>query len=180
MNWTAFWSGLLGTTLPGLGISLLVLHLTNRINTAMERHKKELQKDIIKFSKWHEKRLDAAISIYNGFFDYLAFLRRTLYVAGDRTSLDPYHEFRDTVERQIVFLDDATAEKVIRYQGELLVFWNWAENSLAINGESEREKIQHRLDYEIPLYLPRLREHINIVADPECSINRKKEISAVS
>src|SRR5579871_6072932 len=123
MNWTVFWSGLLGTTLPGLAVSLLVLHLSDRINKAMERHKKELQQDIIKFSKWHEKRLDALIAIYNGFCDYLIFIRHSFYPDRSRgLPLDPAHKFRDIIERQIVYLDDHTAGKVQRYQGELLGF----------------------------------------------------------
>jgi hypothetical protein len=51
MNWVAFWSGLLGTTVPGLAVSLLMLHMSSRINKSMERHKNELEQNIIKFSK---------------------------------------------------------------------------------------------------------------------------------
>jgi hypothetical protein len=175
MNWNAFWSGLLGTTLPGLAVSLLVLYLSGRLNRAMERHKKDIQQDIIKFSKWHEKRLDALIAIYNAFCDFLRFLRSALYVENSRMNLDPMYTFQNVIERQIVYLDDATAQKVQRYQGELLLFWNWAIESLSKEGEAARKKIQERLDTEIPAYLPWLRQNINDVVDPEYRINARNE-----
>ncbi|MFL5243151.1 MAG: deaminase [Gemmataceae bacterium] len=116
-----------------------------------------------RFSKWHEKRLDALDMIYNAFCDYLDFLRVALYVKHTRMNMDPMHTFHNIIERQIVYLADETVEKVQRYQGELLSFWNWAQESLDKEGEAARPKIQERLDTEIPAYLPRLRQDINEV-----------------
>jgi pyrimidine deaminase RibD-like protein len=117
------------------------------------------------FSKWHEKRLDALGAIYNAFCDYLGFLRAALYVKHSGMNLDPMHTFWDVIERQMVYLDEEIAQKVQRYQGELLLFWNWAQESLGKEGEAARQKIQERLDTEIPAYLPRLRQDINEVVD---------------
>jgi pyrimidine deaminase RibD-like protein len=115
----------------------------------------------------HEKRLDALSAIYNAFCDYLDFLRIALYVKDSGRNLDPMHTFHKIIERQIVYLDDATVQKVQRYQGELLLFWNWAQESLGREGEAARQKIQERLDTEIPAYLPRLRQDINEVVNPD-------------
>jgi len=149
--------------------------MTNRINKSMERHKKELEQNIIKFSKWHDKRLESLLQIYNSFCDYLDFMRRTLYVKNDGDCLDAMHAFHRAIEQQIVHLDDSMAEKVQNYQGELLVFWNWSVRSLSERGEEARQDIRHRLDYEIPAYLPRLRKDINEVLDPNYKSNGSKE-----
>jgi hypothetical protein len=62
MNWAALLSSFIGS-LPGLATSILVsiltLQLTKRINQSTERLKTALQQDIVKFSKWHEKRCRA-------------------------------------------------------------------------------------------------------------------------
>jgi hypothetical protein len=42
MNWNAFWSGLLGTAVPALGVSVIMLILTFRINKALEAHRNKL------------------------------------------------------------------------------------------------------------------------------------------
>jgi hypothetical protein len=76
------------------------------------------------------------------------------------------HDFHSTIERQLVYLDRSMASNVTKYQGELLQFWNWAVTSLSEQGESVRDAIRHRLDYEIPAYLPRLRADIDKVVDP--------------
>ena len=106
-------------------------------------------------------------AIYNAFCDYLGFLRAALYVEHSGMNLDPMHTFRNVIERQLVYLDEEIAQKVQRYQGELLLFWNWAQESLGNKGEAARQKIQERLDTEIPAYLPRLRQDINEVVDLE-------------
>jgi hypothetical protein len=105
-------------------------------------------------------------AIYIAFCEYLDFLRRKLYVDSRDLPLDPMHAFRNGLERRIVYLDDAMAEKVQRYQGELLDFWNWAQMTLQREGDLGREKVRHRLDYEIPAYLPQLRRDLNTFLDP--------------
>jgi hypothetical protein len=104
-------------------------------------------------------------AIYNAFCDYLGFLRAALYVKHSGMNLNPMHTFRNLIERQMVYLDEEIAQKVQRYQGELLLFWNWAQETLGKVGEAARQKIQERLDTEIPAYLPRLRQDINEVVD---------------
>jgi hypothetical protein len=166
MDWVAFWSAVLGSAVPGSAISLLMLYLTHRNNREMERHKTELQQTFVKFTKLHDKRLEALITIYNGFCDVLDFLRRNLYAETTGVRMDPMHDFFRTIERQIVYLDDSMAEKVHRYQGELLQFWNWAIIVTSEEGEEARTKVRYKLDHEIPAYLPRLRQDINQFLDP--------------
>ncbi|HYH67703.1 MAG TPA: hypothetical protein VD866_23605 [Urbifossiella sp.] len=172
MNWDAFWASLVGTSLPGLGVAGLLLFLSAKINRSMERHKKELEQNLVKFSKLHDKRLEAAVVIYHAFCDYLDFLRRQLYSGGLRESMDGMWQFDRTLERQIIYLDQTTANTVSKFQGELLEFWNWAMKSLSVRGESARAEIQQRLDTEIPLYLPKLRVVINSVIDPHQAADR--------
>jgi hypothetical protein len=170
MNMAVLWSALIGAAvgaIPGLISSLVMLHLTRKSNQSLERVKTDLQQDVIQFTKWHEKRIEAIIAIYNAFCEYLNFLRRALY--WNRTqgmNLDPMHDFREKIEREMLYLDDAMAQKVSQYQGELLVFWNTALKKLAEEGESARENIRRQLDVEIPAYLPRLQEGINQFLDP--------------
>lgn len=80
--------------------------------------------------------------------------------------MDPMHDFGNTLERQLVHLDDKMAEKISLYELELLQFWNWAQTTSAEKGEAGRRDIQQKLDYEIPKYLPRLRKDINQFLDP--------------
>jgi hypothetical protein len=163
MDWNTFWSALLGSALPSSAVSLLMLYLTHRNNKAMEDHRKEIQQDVIRFTKWHEERLKALLAIYNAFCDYLAFLRGVFYRSRrEPTCMDPMHAFNDAIQRQVVYLDDGMAAKVRGYQGELLQFWNWAISS---GGDDEDER-RRRLDYEIPEYLRRLRVDINGFLDP--------------
>jgi hypothetical protein len=90
-----------------------------------------------------------------------------LYVPGNRHNMDPMHDFRKILERQIVYVDAQTAKKIDQYAGELLLFWNWAIETLSKNGEAARHEVQYRLDFEIPTYLPRIRDDINLVLDPQ-------------
>ena len=172
MNWGAFWSAVLGSAVPTSIISLLMLYLTHRNNKAMERHKKEIQQDIIKFSKWHEKRTEALLAIYNAFCDYLDFFRRSLSVQHkEGICMDHMHVFHRAIERQIVYLDITMAEKVQTYKGNLLEIWNWAHAVLREQGEAGRKEIRKRLDFEVPSYLPRLRRDINNFLDPNYKVD---------
>jgi hypothetical protein len=165
MNTDVIWSAVIGTT-PGFIGSLVVFYLTRKSNKSLEKVKTDLQRDVIQFTKWHEKRVEALITIYTAFCDYLVFLRRALYFErSEGMNLDPMHEFRNTIERQMLYLDDSMARKISQYQGELLLFWNTAVRDLS-SGESARERLQHQLDFEIPAYLPRLQEDINRFLDP--------------
>src|ERR1700723_1322841 len=101
---SAFWSALLGTTLPGLAVSLLLLWLNHRNAKALESQKTalaaqlaELQHQLAtqgsQFTFWHQKRVAALVEIYDAFRNYLDFLRRALYIPGSREPLDPYFDF---------------------------------------------------------------------------------------
>jgi hypothetical protein len=120
----------------------------------------------VRFTKWHEKRIDSLVALYGAFSDYLDFLRRALYFDHEGRDLTRMHEFRRAIDAQMVFLDDRMAEKIDRYQSELLMFWNWAMTSLGQQGEVGREEVQRRLDFEIPAYLSLLRRDINAFLDP--------------
>ncbi len=47
------------------------IYLTLRVNKSLERLKSDLQRDVFKFSKWHEKRVEAVIAIYQAFETHL-------------------------------------------------------------------------------------------------------------
>ena len=76
--------------------------------------------------------------------------------------ITPIHDFPCAIDEHIVYLDDILAEKVLRYRGELLMFWNDTVGGDKIGSHQIRQK----LDYEIPAYLPRLRRDINQSLDP--------------
>jgi len=170
MAMTVLWSALIGATIgamPGFLASLVMLHLTKKANQSLERIKTDLQRDVVQFTKWHEKRIEALETIYMAFCDYLDFLRRALYFERDEgMSMDPMHDFHHQIERQMLYLDDAMAQKISEYQGQLLAFWNDAMTKLSTEGERAREGIQRQLDFEIPAYLPRLQQEINRFLDP--------------
>lgn len=177
MNWNVFLSGLLGTTIPAFLVALLMLYLTHRTNKALELHRNvlaerlsiiesELRKRAEMFSVWHQKRVNALVEIYEAFMLYLDFLRRALYIPDTRTNLDPMWDFRTTVERNLVFLDDDLQSQVQEFSGELLQFWNWAHQQKRTPGPLGEDPVQKRLDYEIPTYLEKLRQVINRYADP--------------
>jgi hypothetical protein len=117
INWSTFWSSLL-SAVPGLIVSLLVLRATRGINQSLEKFKSDLQQDTIKFTKWHEKRLDATAAIYNDFEVYLDFLRLALYFGRQPMSMDPFHAFQRALQRRMVFLDEQFSQKVKQYQAE--------------------------------------------------------------
>jgi hypothetical protein len=177
MNWNAFWSAMLGTTIPAFVASLIMLYMTHRTNKALELHRNvlaerlsiiesELRKRAEMFSVWHQKRVNALVEIYEAFMLYLDFLRRALYIPDTRTNLDPMWDFRTTVERNLVFLDDDLQSQVQEFSGELLQFWNWAHQQKRTPGPLGEDPVQKRLDYEIPTYLEKLRQVINRYADP--------------
>lgn len=98
---SAFISGLLGNTIPGVLVSILLLWLNNRSIKGVESYKNELSgrltevqhsltKEGAKSKLWHERRVEALIEIYGAFVSYLDFLRLALYYADSRVSMDPY------------------------------------------------------------------------------------------
>ena len=178
IDWSALVSALIGTTIPGLAVSAFLLWLNNRSSKSIENHKKELTKQLAevqhllgkestKYRFWHEQRVTALVEIYGAFVSYLRFLRRRLYVAGaSRESMDPYFEFRETLDKNLLFLDDDLNKFVIGLSGELLEFWNWAMRQKREPGINDDE-VQRRLDFEIPQVLERLRVRVNQYADPD-------------
>src|SRR5262249_3077430 len=139
-------------------------------NKSLERLKSDLQRDVFKFSKWHEKRVEAVIAIYQAFETYLDFLRRQFYREGMKGPIDQIHDFPRAIQRQIMFLDDELAEQVLQFQNELHGFWN----DVIVNHKIGSEETRKRLDYEIPAYLPRLRRAINQSMDPHYTPPGKK------
>jgi len=177
MNWNAFLSAILGTTIPAFIASLIILYMTHRTNKALELHRNvlakrlsiiesELRKRAEMFSVWHQKRVNALLDIYEAFMLYLDFLRRALYIPESRSSLDPMWDFRTAIERNLVFLDDDLQSQVQGFSGELSEFWNWAHQQKRTPGPLGEDPVQKRLDYEIPTYLEKLRQVINKYADP--------------
>ena len=166
MHWSTVVSALLGSTIPAVIGSVVMLRLKKRIDETLEYLKRDFQEHLTKFTEWHEKRVTALEAIYQAFCKYLDFLRQTLYLNNGNNCLDPMHDFRNTLEQQMLYLDDSMAQKISQYQGELMLFWNSAVRSLSAEGESARENIRRQLDFEIPAYLPRLQEDINEFLDP--------------
>jgi hypothetical protein len=183
MDWQTFWSALLGTTIPGLVVSLVLLWVNRQSTKAIESYKSDLASRLAalqvqlttqsaQFTHWHQKRVSALVEIYDAFRVYLDFLRRLLYVPKTQgQSMDPYHDFRKTIDRNLIFLDDGLQESVNALQVELLQFWNWAMREPRGQGISD-DAVQRRLDFEIPNVLDRLRREINAYADPHYRATR--------
>lgn len=159
-------------TLIGAIVGLYIVGMQARAGFSnlirSQEHHAAIERQTVKFSKWHEKRIGALIDIYGAFIDYLDFLRRRLYFdwpPGKGPPLDPMHEFQRKIDKLMVYLDDPMAETISRYQGELARFWNDAMSDLR-SGEEGRERVQKRLDFEIPAYQERLRRDINAFLDP--------------
>jgi hypothetical protein len=121
MNTDVLLSAFIGG-LPASITSLVVLYMTRKSNQSLEKVKTKYQQDLVQFSKWHEKRIEALISIYEAFCDYLDFLRRRLYVKNAGMSMDPVHEFHNKIERQMLYLDDAMAQKISSIRERYLYF----------------------------------------------------------
>jgi len=154
-------------TLTGavLGLSIVALQAKAGFNNLVrsQENQARLERDAVKFEKWHEKRVEALIDLYEAFSRYLDFLRRLFYFSPKVTrDVTPMHVFARTIEAKLVFLDDGMAAKITQYQRELFEFWNW----VMATGIAT-EPVRHRLDYEIPAYLSRLRRDINEFLDPK-------------
>jgi hypothetical protein len=174
---SAFISGLLGNTIPGLLVAVLLLWLNNRSSKSIESYKNELSgrlsevqhtltKESAKSKLWHERRVEALIEIYGAFTSYLHFLRQALYLPESKVPMDPYFEFRETLDENLLFLDDELGQFIITLSGELLLFWNWAHRQKREPGITNDE-VQRRLDNDIPAVLERLRVRVNEYADPD-------------
>lgn len=163
MNWT------ITTTLfswipPTAIVGFLMQYQKRAFDRSLEKLKKDLQTDVVRFSKWHEKRVVALEAIYVAFGDHLDFLRRKFYFGSDEP-IDQIHTLPRALQSQMLYLDAATAAKIAIYQGELLQFWNDAVRGM--NEPESRERIENRLDCELPGYLARLQVDINMALDPD-------------
>jgi hypothetical protein len=79
----------------------------------------------------------------------------------------PLHDFFNSIQEHLVYLNDDLRETVLKYQGELLQFWN---STVTLGSDKDPEvwkQVQKRLDFEIPQYLEKLRQDINAYADPK-------------
>lgn len=179
IDWAAFVSALLGTTIPGLSVSVFLLWLNNRSSKSIETHKNQLSsrlaevqhllaKEGTRSKLWHERRVEALIEIYGAFASYVRFMRSALYIPGAHGSMDPYFEWRETLDKNLLFLDDDLGNFINTLSGELIIFWNWAMGQRRESGTAGDE-VQKRLDFEIPGVLERLRVRINRYADPDYS-----------
>ena len=178
-------SALIGTTIPGLVVSIILLLLNHKNNKAIEKYKAEIAKSVSEIqhdlsiqnsqlSVWHEKRVNALIEIYDAFRLYLDFLRRALYVPDSRENLDGMWDFRKAIDKNLVFLNDDLQQMVENHSVNLLKFWNWAQSQERGKGNIG-DSVQQKLDYEIPAILEELRVEINKYTDPKYFKNRTKQ-----
>jgi len=175
MNWNVFWSGLLGTTIPAFLVSLFMLYLNHRTNRAMEQYKSASSRDLSDHALWHERRVASLLAIHDAFRQCLDFLRRELYVAPSKgLDMTPLHDFFNSIQENLVYLNDDLRQTILNYQRELLQFWNWTMTLRVDDGSDGWKQVQKRLDFEMPAYLEKLRQVINTYADPTYS---KDEIS---
>ena len=159
MTWEAFWVGLSGALIPSIAASVIMLMLSHHTNRALAQYRSQLERQLQMFSAWHGHRITALIDVYEAFREYLRFLRLHFYFEGDR-DLTPLHEFREAMDRNLVFLDDQLREPIVRFQSELLQFYNWAFSERQ-KGEGGLAAVRRRLDFEIPNYLEELRKLFN-------------------
>jgi hypothetical protein len=80
-------------SLPGAIVSIIVLIITLRNARSLESLKGDIQQDIVRFTRWHEKRIAALEAIYVAFADYLDFLRRYFYFKHQGFDVTPTHDF---------------------------------------------------------------------------------------
>jgi hypothetical protein len=160
LDWKTIIPAAIGSAVPGLIVAIIVLVLTYRTNRSLEKYRKELDKKLQMFGVWHGKRLGALIDIYEGFRQYLDFLRKHLYFPTAGGDVTPMHDFRNLLDRKLVFLDDELASRINNLSAELLMFWNWAQTRRD-EGEEGLLEVRNRLDYDIPSYLDKLRRIIN-------------------
>ena len=89
------------------------------------------------------------------------------------------HDFYNSIQEHLVYLNDDLRETVLKYQGELLQFWNWTVTLRSDEDPEIWEQVKKRLDFEIPQYLEKLRRDINAYADPKypkgCQTNPVKD-----
>ena len=176
-NWPTFFASLIGTIIPGLLVSLLLLWMNNRSSRSIESYKSQLTSEVAalhrlirqqeaKSNLWHQKRIDALVELYLAYASFLDFLRRLFYVANSDLSMDPYHEIHDAINRNRIYLDDDLCTFINQLHGELIMFARWAHSVERPPGITD-DPVQHKLDYEIPIVLERLRIKINSYADPD-------------
>jgi hypothetical protein len=118
-------------TVPGFMASILIAVLTlsrsRRNSEAVEVLKAQLQQDVTRRAKWHDKQIAAVEEVYGAFDTYLDFLRRTLYPASRGSQdLTDMHIIRKTLPAQSLYMSDELTRKCWAYEEELLLFWNWA------------------------------------------------------
>jgi hypothetical protein len=178
MNWDAFWSGLLGTTIPATLVSILMLYLNHRTNRSLEEYKSAIAKDLSDHKLWHEKRIASLLAIHDAFRQCLDWLRRSLYASPPKgLDVTPLHVFFNSIQEHLVYLNDDLRETILKYQADLLQFWNWTVRLVSDGDPESWKKVQNRLDFEVPQYLEKLRQVINTYADPKYS-NRTQGFSA--
>ena len=173
LDWQTFWSSLLGTTVPGLIVSILMLVLHTRSTRNIESHKASLAQQLAdlqhRYSRsmiLHQKRVDALIAIYHAFQSYMDFFRKTLYIRVSGACMDPMHEFNNTVDTNLIYLSEEQAEFVNMKREFLLEFWNWSFTQERYNCIDSRDMVQNRLDFEIPKVLDDIRRQFRIYIDP--------------
>lgn len=170
MNWTILTA--LSSWIPTTAVVGFLLQYQKRsLDRSLEKIKRELQTDVVRFSRWHEKRVTALEVIYQAFARHLDFLRRKFYFDSDEP-IDSIHEFRNALQAQMLYLDAATAAKISIYQRELIQFWNQA--TLSKSDAVGMAQIRDRLDHEIPGYLLKLQRDINQALDPDYDPERDK------
>lgn len=168
MSWLQFLSAALGSSVPALLVAIY-------FNRSLERLKVNLQQDVFKFSQWHQRRIEAAIAIYDAFDTHLDFLRKQLYREGVKDPIDEIHDFPKKLRKQIMFLDDELAETVLGFQAILFSFWN----ETVANGEIGSDETRYQLDYKLPAILPKLRRAINERMDPDFAKKNGLEANSI-
>lgn len=151
-------SALLGGV-SGATVSAIVAFITPWLNQKLERQK-------LTFSMWQEKRASAVEEIYLAFSDYLSFLWRHFYFYRDGGDVSPMHEFREKIEKNILYFDSEQARIIAQYQGELLKLWNTCVELLASGDDAEKQAVRELLESKFPFILPRLRADLVRMVDP--------------
>lgn len=169
MDTDIFWSALLGTSLPAILVSSVVLFLTHRTNRSLEYVKGEIQTNSKLSLLSHEQEVSALVNLHESFRKFIDFTRRRYYVKSGPVSMDQMWEFYDSIEKELVFLRPQNRKLIKKYQGELVAFWNWAASQPEPESVSAETELQHRLDFEIPGHLERVRELIDVISDREPS-----------
>lgn len=172
-----WWSYILFIALSGLasyfavylrekGKNLATKEDISEITKKIENIKLENAKELSDHNLWHDKRIASLLAIHDALQKCTKWLRRELYCSPPQNmDITPLHDFFDSIQEQLVYLNDDLRRTILKYEEDILKFWNWTVTLRTEDNQNIWEEVQKRLYFEIPKYLENLRQDINKYAE---------------